>query len=73
MQELFSIKQTYAYILFKQMLKYIIPKCWGNFSSFGFYSVGFVCGEKPNVLKYAAGFQLVGNVFVYGLLRVSSN
>ena len=43
------------------MLKYIIPKCWGNFSSFGFYSVGFVCGEKPNVLKCAAGFQLVGN------------
>ena len=54
------------------MLKYIIPKCWGNFSSFGFYSVGFVCGEKPNVLKCAAGFQLVGNncicvLLIYGI------
>jgi len=34
----------------------------GNFSSFGFYSVGFVCRQKPKVLKYAVGFQLVGNV-----------
>tara|TARA_B100000408_G_C10234279_1_gene196556 strand:+ start:338 stop:448 length:111 start_codon:yes stop_codon:yes gene_type:complete len=28
-----------------------------------------MCWEKPKVLKYAAGFQLVGNVVVYGLLR----
>jgi len=61
MQELFSIKQSYDYFLFKQILKYIILKRWENFSSFGFYSVGFVCRKKPKVLKCAAGFQLVGN------------
>jgi len=37
----------------------------GNFSSFGFYSVGFVRRQKPKVLKYAVGFQLVGNGIVY--------
>jgi len=55
------------------MLKYIIPKCWGNFSSFGFYSVGFVCGEKPNVLKCAAGFQLVGNNWLYAIIQNSKD
>tara|TARA_R110002049_G_scaffold117704_2_gene271326 strand:+ start:2547 stop:2822 length:276 start_codon:yes stop_codon:yes gene_type:complete len=47
---------------FKQILKYIILKRWENFGSFGFQSVGFVCQEKPKVLKCAAGFQLVGNL-----------
>jgi hypothetical protein len=61
MQELFSITQNYVYFLFKQILKYIIFKSWENFSSFGFCRGGFVCRKKPKGLKYAAGFQLVGN------------
>jgi len=69
MQELFSITQSYVYFLFKQILKYIILKRWENFSSFGFFSVGFVCQQKPKVLKYVAGFQLVGN----GLAKLRLN
>ncbi|MBF8150695.1 hypothetical protein ITJ86_12355 [Winogradskyella sp. F6397] len=43
-----------------------------NFSSFGFLSFGIERWQKPKVLKYAAG-SMKHNVFVYGLLRVSSN
>jgi len=35
-------------------LEYSI-RALGNFSSFGFLSVGIVCWQKPKVLKYVAG------------------
>ncbi|MGY0408186.1 MAG: hypothetical protein ACWIPJ_07520 [Polaribacter sp.] len=41
---------------------------------FWFFSVGFVCWQKPNVLDHAVDFSvMVGNAFVYGLLRELSN
>jgi len=39
-----------------------------NFSSFGFLSVGFVCRQKPKVLKYAAGFRMKHNANINSVL-----
>jgi len=45
----------------------------GNFSSFGFYSDGIMCRQKPKVLKYAAGFRLAANVFGYDFVADKSD
>tara|TARA_R100000479_G_scaffold70100_3_gene33896 strand:- start:192545 stop:192724 length:180 start_codon:yes stop_codon:yes gene_type:complete len=59
MQELFSIKQSYGYFLFKQILKYIIFRRWENFSSFGFKR--WICvSEKTESAKICGWFSACG-------------
>jgi hypothetical protein len=55
MQELFSIKQSYIYYLFKQILKYKILKRWENLGSFACEVVARALGQA-NVPKCAVGF-----------------
>jgi hypothetical protein len=42
----------------KQVIRIVFFQALGNFSSFGFLSVGIQRWQKPKVLKYAAGFSL---------------